>query len=164
MRVLFVRHPKAVPHGTPGVAEDDRPLTEEGEAAFRQAAAGIVLLVDRPEALFASPLPRAWRTAEILAEAWGKVRPREAPPLAGGSFVDVAELLEGFDADATVVLVGHEPHLSGVLARFLAAEGGEHLPFRKGGAGLVELRGAPSQGGSLVWFMPPKVLKRLGRD
>jgi phosphohistidine phosphatase len=164
MKVLLVRHGKAVARGTPGIEENDRPLTREGEESFRQAAAGIVRLVERPAALLASPLPRAFRTAEILAEAWGKIAPLEAPALAGGSFVDVAELLAGCDPGATVALVGHEPHLSGLLARLLGADGGEALPFRKGGAALVELPGPPSKGGSLVWFIPPKVLKRLARD
>jgi len=164
MKLLLVRHGKAVSRGTPGVPDDARPLTEEGEESFRQAAGGIVRLVERPEALLSSPLPRALRTAEILAEAWGKIAPRKAPALAGGSFVDVAELLEGRDPGDTVVLVGHEPHLSGLLARLLGADGGEKVGFRKGGAALVELSGPPSQGGSLIWFMPPRVLRRLARD
>ena len=156
MKVLLVRHAKAVPRGTPGIADEARPLTKEGEEGFRQAAAGIVRLVDRPEALFTSPLPRASRTAEILASAWGKIQPRETPALAGGSFVDVAELLEKLDPEATAVLVGHEPHLSGLLARLLGADGGKTLEFRKGGAALVELSGPPSKGGSLVWFKDRK--------
>ena len=164
MKILLVRHGKAVSRGTPGIADDARPLTKEGEESFREAAAGIARLVERPKAILSSPLPRAFQTAEILAGAWGKIAPLEAPPLAGGSFVDVAELLEGSDAGSTVALVGHEPHLSGLLARFLGADGGEALPFRKGGAALVELSGPPSKGGSLVWFLPPKVLKRLARD
>jgi len=161
MKVLLVRHGKAVARGTPGIADEDRPLTKEGEESFRRAAAGIVHLVDRPRALFTSPLPRALRTAEILADVWGKVRPSETAVLAGGSFVDVAELLEELDPEATAVLVGHEPHLSGFLARLLGADGGGTLEFRKGGAALVDLPGPPSQGGSLVWFLPPRILKRI---
>ena len=164
MKILLVRHAKAVSRGTPGIPDDARPLTEEGEASFRQTAAGIARLVDRPDVLLSSPLPRALRTAEILAEAWGKIAPREAPALAGGSFADVAEMLAGFEGRDAVALVGHEPHLSSLLARLLGAEGGEPLAFRKGGAALVELPGAPSKGGSLVWFIPPKALKRLSRD
>lgn len=164
MKILLVRHAKAVPRGTPGIPDDARPLTGEGEKAFRQAAEGIARLVERPTALLSSPLPRAFRTAEILAGVWGKAQPLEAPALAGGSFVDVAELLSEFDPGATVVLVGHEPHLGGLLARFLNAEGAEALAFRKGGAALLELPGAPSQGGSLIWFIPPRVLRRLARD
>jgi phosphohistidine phosphatase SixA len=35
MKLLLVRHPVAVPRGTPGVSDDERPLTPEGEAEFR---------------------------------------------------------------------------------------------------------------------------------
>jgi phosphohistidine phosphatase len=162
MKILLVRHGKAVARGTQGIPDEARPLTKDGEESFREAAAGIARLLERPTAILSSPLPRALRTAEILADAWGKIRPREAPALAGGSFVDVAELLEGLDDGVTVALVGHEPHLSGLLARFLDTERSESLAFRKGGAALVELPGPPSKGGSLVWFLPPRVLKRLG--
>ena len=39
MKLYIVRHAIAVPHGTPGINDDDRPLTEEGIRKMRQAAA-----------------------------------------------------------------------------------------------------------------------------
>ncbi len=40
MTELFIlRHGIAVPHGTPGIAEDERPLTEKGERRMRQSGA-----------------------------------------------------------------------------------------------------------------------------
>ena len=38
MRLLVVRHAIAVPHGTPEVPEEERPLTAKGEKRFRVAA------------------------------------------------------------------------------------------------------------------------------
>jgi len=42
MTELYVlRHGIAVPHGTPGIAEDDRPLTPEGEKRMKQIGKGL---------------------------------------------------------------------------------------------------------------------------
>ena len=40
MKLYIVRHAIAASHGTPGMEDEDRPLTEEGIAKMRQAAAG----------------------------------------------------------------------------------------------------------------------------
>jgi len=69
MHLLIVRHAIAVPYGTPDVADDDRPLTEDGRKRFRRVARGMTRLVHRPDALLSSPHLRAWQTAEL--KEWG---------------------------------------------------------------------------------------------
>ena len=164
MQVLIIRHAIAAPHGTPGFPDEERPLTPEGEEKFRAAARGLARILDRPDAILTSPLPRARRTAEIAARAWGKIEPENLPALAGGSFDEIDRALALRGAEETVALVGHEPHLSGLLARILRAGEAERLPMRKGGAALVDLPGRPAGGGTLVWFMPPRLLRKLGED
>src|SRR3954470_5009214 len=68
IRLYLVRHGIAVPHGTPGIADDDRPLTDEGEKRMKQVAKGLRHLGVQPDRIVTSPLPRARRTAEIVAE------------------------------------------------------------------------------------------------
>ncbi len=68
MRLYIVRHAIAAPHGTPGIPDDDGPLTEEGIKKMRQAAAGLRSLDYVPELILTSPLLRARQTAEILME------------------------------------------------------------------------------------------------
>lgn len=162
MRLVIVRHAIAFPRGTPGVPDEERPLTPEGEAKFEEAAKGLAALVDRPDALLTSPWRRAKQTAAIAAAAWGRIEPEETPALAGGSFEEQAAAVERFPADATVALVGHEPHVSELLARLLGSRHDERLTFKKGGAALVELRGCLADGAELVWFLPPKLLRKLG--
>src|SRR5262249_54926106 len=89
-RLLVVRHRDAVPRGTPGIPDPDRALTPEGEKKFKKAAHGLARALERPEEILTSPWARALRTAEIAAEAWGKVAPKKTDALAGGSFEDVA--------------------------------------------------------------------------
>jgi len=161
MRVLIVRHAIAVEHGTPGIPDEERPLTPEGERRFRRAARGLARLTRRPDVLFSSPLPRARRTAEIAARAWGRVAVTDAPALVAGELDEVARLLEEHREARLVALVGHEPSLSAILARLLGSRDGGRLTFRKGGAALVDLPGPLSEGGQLVWFLPPRVLRQL---
>src|SRR5947208_3412986 len=72
MSQLYVlRHGIAVPHGTPGVADDERPLTPKGRKRMRQIGRGLRCLRIELEKIIASPLPRAWETAQIVADVLG---------------------------------------------------------------------------------------------
>jgi phosphohistidine phosphatase len=161
MQLLIIRHATAVPRGTPGIADEDRPLTPEGELKFREAAKGLARIVDRPTALLTSPWLRAKQTAAIAATAWGHVEPKESAALAGGSFEEQAAVLDHYPKDATVAVVGHEPYVSELLARLLGSRSEDRLTFKKGGAALVDLPGRLEGGGELVFFLPPKVLRKL---
>jgi phosphohistidine phosphatase len=164
VKLLLVRHAAAVPSGTPGVPDDERPLTPEGASKFRVAAKGLARIARRPDVLLTSPLPRARATAEIAARAFKRIEPTVEPALAHGSVDEVMTALGKRPPNATIALVGHEPTLSMILARLLGAADGERLAFKKGGAALVDLPDGPSAGGQLVWFLKPKVLRALAGD
>jgi phosphohistidine phosphatase SixA len=72
------------------------------------------------------------------------------------------EFLRTLKAKA-VVLVGHEPNLSILVA---AAVGGKRarlkIKFRKGGAACLEFPGSVRPGqATLKWLVPPRALRRL---
>jgi phosphohistidine phosphatase len=161
MRLVIIRHAVAVPRGTPDMEDDDRPLTPKGRKRFRQAARGLAAVLKRPEALLTSPLPRARQTADLAAKAWGKVKVSETPALAGGTFENLALTLAPFGKNDTVAVVGHEPDLSELLARLLGTPHDDRLTFRKGGAALVDVPGPLQEGGSLVWYVTPRLLRAL---
>ena len=163
MRLLIIRHAIAVPGGTPGIPDDDRPLTPRGRRRFRRAARGLARIAKRPDVLLSSPLVRAVATAKLAAKAWGGLEPTIEPALAHGNLARVLAALAAQPAEAAVAVVGHEPYLSGLLAALLGAREGNRLAFRKGGVALVDLPGAPKDGGTLLWFLPPKLLRRLAR-
>jgi len=153
-----------MPRGTSGVADDDRPLTDKGRKKFQAAAAGLRRIVERPDLLLTSPLPRARATAEIAAQAFGRIEPRNEPALAGDSVSRIITTLEKVADSDLVAMVGHEPVLSGVLAHVLGARDGGRLEFKKGGAALVDLPRGPAVGGHLIWFVKPRILRTLGKD
>lgn len=159
MRLYLIRHASAVPSGTPGIPDEERPLTPKGERKWRRAARGLAQLLRRPDALLSSPLPRAWRTAEIAAAAWGRLSAEPAEALAGGDFEAWEALLSTLGPDDRVALVGHEPHLSTLLA-ILVGGRATALPFKKGGVAVVDLTGRFAQGGALVALLPPGLLRR----
>ena len=164
MKLLILRHAIAVASGTPDMDDRDRPLTPRGRKRFTKAARGLARILPKPDALFASPLPRALETAEIAAAAWGgDVTPIEEPRLAEGHAEDLLPGLVVHGDDALVALVGHEPDVSHLLGRLVGGTG-ERLAFKKGGAALVELDGAAPTSGRLIWFLPPRLLRRLGGD
>ena len=162
MQLLIIRHAIAVPRGTPDMPDDERPLTKRGRRRFRSAARGLVCLVGRPDFLLSSPLPRARQTADIAAREWGKnVEVTDEPALAGGTPEEIAGVLARYPGDSRVAIVGHEPDLSELLARVLGTSNDERLTFKKGGAALVELPGTPLDGGSLTWYLPPRLMRRV---
>src|SRR5262245_23926901 len=79
MKLTIIRHAIAVPAGTEGIADDERPLMPKGRRRFREVARGLAEVCEPPDVLLTSPLPRARETAEIAAEAWGDVTPISDP-------------------------------------------------------------------------------------
>src|SRR5262245_44339989 len=111
MKLTIIRHAIAVPSGTEGVADDERPLTAKGRRRFEEVARGLAEVCEPPDVLLASPLPRAMETAEIAAAAWAKVTPTSEPALAQGDVDRILAVLAQHASDQHVAIVGHEPTL-----------------------------------------------------
>lgn len=160
MRLIIVRHGIAVNRETAEMEDEERPLTRRGIRRFRSAAAGLARIERRPDHLLSSPLVRARQTADILSRAWGKVKVTEEEALAD-SAATILSALAKLDREATVAIVGHEPDLSQVLAILVGSEQGNRFTFKKGGAACVSIPGEVGAGGGLVWYLPPRLLRRL---
>jgi phosphohistidine phosphatase len=113
--VFLVRHAHAVDE-TRELADPARHLTAEGRAAARELGRRLRWHDCTPTAIWTSPLTRAVMTAELVAQAVEWDGPIESvPALApGGSVSDVMAALRTLDPDGTVLMVGHEPGLSGL--------------------------------------------------
>jgi len=115
-QLWLLRHAEAEPHGARVDAQ--RRLTERGEGQARAAGIALTQMQASFEAVLFSPKTRARQTAELAAERW-EARQRDLlsahPPLVGG--FDAAQALQEMatlSADGRLLLVGHEPDLSGV--------------------------------------------------
>lgn len=166
MRLLFIRHGIAADRdewAKSGQPDSDRPLTDRGRTRMRRTARGIARLLPRPDLIATSPYLRAAGTAAIVAKAFGGPSPVEQSALVpGAEFTDLVSWLRGLKVTGTVVLVGHEPHLSGALCYFLTGRREGFHEFKKGGAALVQLADPPTAGvARLIWAMEPAQLKRV---
>lgn len=162
MELLLVRHGIAFDRDARRWPDDgERPLSPEGAARARKAAAGMKQLVRPPARVLTSPLTRAQQTAAILTEVSSWPRATDCAELApGGSPEALLAKLKRL-TETRVAVVGHEPMLSRVLAVALpGAAAAAGFGLRKMGAALLTFDGAVRAGGArLDWLAPAKVLR-----
>lgn len=162
MELYLLRHGVAFSRDASRWPDDDeRPLTPEGEEEFREVARGLGRVVPRVDALLGSPLVRAWRTAEILAELAGWPTPKAFPALAPDvPPSDLAHALQAYAEAEAVAVVGHRPGLHELAAYLLTGEAeGMEIRIKKGGALRMTFDDAPRAGeGTLRWLLTPKTL------
>lgn len=155
-----------------GIAEDVHPedptdharrLTEQGRRRVRAAAAGMREIGIAPEAIWTSPHVRALQTAAIVGEVLSPGLPldiRESLSFRGGADAICAELS---DYSGSVMVVGHEPILSGLVSR-LCTDGWLRLHLKK--SSLVHIVVARDYRGQVIGhleaYLRPRVLCQLG--
>jgi phosphohistidine phosphatase len=100
---------------------------------------------------------RALDTARLAAGPLG-VEVTVDDRLAHGFDLDaLADLARDLDGPTRLVLVGHDPDFSDLLAELTGAPA---IPMRKGTLARVDLDPPPEPGaGMLSWLIPPEVLQ-----
>jgi phosphohistidine phosphatase len=156
-QLWLLRHGEAVPHDSKP-SDDERELTARGERQAAAAGAGLARLGVEFAACYTSPKVRARDTARLACEALN-IDPQEADALGDGfGREDALELLfaHGDDADARVLVVGHEHARSQVVHDLTGAR----VDFKKGGIAAVRVqRGS----GELLVLLRPRELESLAR-
>jgi phosphohistidine phosphatase len=162
--LYLVRHAIAAERGDDWPDDAKRPLTTTGVSRFREVVEGLAWLGVGLDEIYSSALVRARQTADLLSAGLeGQPPVRVLDELAPGH--EPARLLAELGKRVKrrrVALVGHEPDLGELAAALLGAQ--RSLPFRKGGVCRIDVdRLGASTTGSLIWFLPPKVLRKAGR-
>jgi phosphohistidine phosphatase len=113
--------------------------------------------------VFSSELARAWRTAELLHEEAGWPRPQRWPELEPDRSPEEATGALARRAAKAVAVVGHDPHLSTLIAYLTAGrDDAFDVELKKGGAACIVFDGAPSaSSGILRWLVTPRILRSL---
>ncbi len=161
----LLRHGPAVPHGTEGIADDERPLTPKGRRRVRALADGLDRLHLELDRIVTSPLPRAAETAEIVAR---RLHQREllepADALVAGTHAEAVRDWLAARPESRLMIVGHDPWISDLVGLLLC---GQPMPglvqLRTGGLARLSLREGTTDRYRLDWLARPRLLRLAGQ-
>ncbi len=157
MRVLFIRHAKALSRSE--WREDDllRPLSEEGREKadrFFQKLPKIYPI----ECIITSKATRALQTAQILKEHYPSAKYHETDRLNPGADSEAFEtVIKQFHSYSDIAIIGHEPDLSMAIGALI---GCEYPDIKLKKASVAELRGE-GEDFELLSLLYPKLLRNL---
>jgi phosphohistidine phosphatase len=161
MLLLLMRHGIAAPLSDAIGDDFYRPLTQLGKKRTRAAALGLLRIAPSIDAIFSSPKTRAVQTARIVHKAAANPpRITEWPELMDDHFAAIQEKLQKISAE-TVLLCGHEPHLSRLASQFLTGNP-ETLAFdwKKAGVCALQLENDATSA-IFLWHLTPKQLREI---
>ena len=162
MKLIFIRHGLAEGHFSQNQDADfERNLTEEGIKRLIKTFKLFKKSEQKIDVIFSSPLARAIQTAELL---WDFYREADLELMADLDILDdplhLVEYISFLPADGCYAFVGHDPHLTTVIASLLALHP-EHdfMTIKKGG--ICVLEGRMWEGFNLELLISPKFLKDI---
>lgn len=165
MNLYFLRHAIARDKLQWRKADSDRPLTEDGIRKMKKVAKGIKQLDLELEWILTSPFRRAYDTAQIVAKelkAQKKLKISRSLATDGDPKALVRHLALDYRSWESILVVGHEPYLTNLIAMLIGGVNGIAFDLKKGG--LCKLSAASLTYGrcaTLEWFIPPKILREL---
>ena len=162
MRLIFLRHGLAEGHFSLNQDADfERVLTDEGIKRLHKTFKLFCKTEEKIDVIFSSPLARAVQSAEIF---WEYYKDSDLELMSDLDILDdplhLVEYISFLPADGTYAFVGHDPHLTTVIASLLALHP-EHdfMTIKKGG--LCVLEGRMWEGFTLELLISPKFLKQI---
>jgi phosphohistidine phosphatase len=160
-QLYMLRHGIAVPPGTSGYEDDERPLTPKGERRLRQVGRALRRLDLKLDRIVSSPLPRALHSAEIVADVLGlcSLVEKDDALRSGQSAGAIKEWLAG-RSEQRLLIVGHDPAFSELVSLLVTGKTAPAVyQLRKGG--MAAFCGLPSGDFQLDWLVRPRLFRRL---
>jgi phosphohistidine phosphatase len=161
MNLYILRHAIAVPRDTPDFPDEERPLTKEGKRKMEAIAEGMRAMDLQFGYIVSSPHVRARQTADIVGEVfgqevhlWKSLIPDSDPRQLVANLLKVRQ--------DNILLVGHEPHLSGFVSVLICGNAEAQIELKKGG--LCKLSSDHLVYGrcaKLDWLLAPAQLRQL---
>lgn len=144
-------------------SDRDRPLSSRGERAAAAVGRWMRDAAQVPELVVASDALRTRRTADLAIEAgsWPSVLEMDSAIYEATPARLLDRIIRVDPARASVLLLGHEPGLSGIASRLL---GGAALRFPTAAVARIDLD-VPDWSriengcGTLAWLLPPRLLQ-----
>ncbi|MBI4547177.1 MAG: phosphohistidine phosphatase SixA [Ignavibacteriae bacterium] len=159
MHLYLVRHGDAL---TQGYDDPARPLSSLGEEQAKLAALTLKVFGVALDAILSSPLLRAKQTASIVKEELKVVDVIITEYLVPSA--DHRQIINQLNelGKNSVLLVGHEPHLSSFISMLITGTRTAELEMKKGGIAFIETL-SPIQIGKCVlrWLLGPEQMKHV---
>jgi len=166
MELYLLRHAIAVDRETGGYKNDcERPLTSQGRYKMKRIAQGMQILKLSFDTILSSPYIRAKETAAIVTEVL-KIK-TDSILLTKNLIPDasfeplIKEINNHLPSSQNILLVGHQPHLSGLVSYLLAGESSISIDFKKGGLCCLSTEKLSKGSCTLNWLLTPSLLQML---
>jgi phosphohistidine phosphatase len=136
MNLYLLRHGIAVDPSAVGFSKDaERPLTPKGKRRLRQIAGALSVLKISFDVILSSPYVRAKQTAEIVAKPLKRLKQlkfSDELTLGGNPKLLLQQLNELRPKPKNILLVGHEPYLSKLIALLTTGNTNMEIDLKKG--------------------------------
>ena len=160
-------------HGLAGVRDSgeypndaERPLTLKGARRMARQVRGMNSIGLSVDVILTSPLTRAFETAEIVHKGLKKAGPLVfcdalAPTGAPSRLLD--RIATEYTSASDVMIVGHEPYLSSLIAVLVSGDLEPVSRLKKGALCKVHIPALEyGQCGWIEWSLTPKQMVKLG--
>jgi len=155
MQLFLLRHADA---DTVAARDEDRALSDKGEAQAKKVGRFCEAHEVCVFAVLTSPVRRARQTAEIVANHL-RADLIASPWLACGMRPQLAlDELKIFRAKQAVMIVGHEPDFSSLVAHLIGLPSGSQIQIRKASLTLIDIETLEKGGGRLEYCLPCKLM------
>jgi phosphohistidine phosphatase len=159
MELYLFRHGIAE-DSKPGRSDTERALTDEGRKKVAEVVKAACKAGVEPSLIITSPYKRAVETARIAAEGFnykGEVVPTDTL-VPHGSPEKVWQELRDYREEIAILVAGHEPLMSHLLAYFLASPA-LRVDMKKAAMVRVDVSTlGPTPHGTLRWMIYPKLV------
>jgi phosphohistidine phosphatase len=162
VRLIFLRHGLAEGHFSFDQERDfERELTPEGMKRLHKSFKQYKRVQPNIDVIFSSPLSRAIQTAELF---WTYHQDADLEMMADLDILDdprhLVEYISFLPSDGVYAFIGHDPHITKVIAALLALHP-EHdfMTIKKGG--LCILEGGMWKGFTMELLLQPKMINLL---
>lgn len=161
MDIYILRHGEAEP-GSRDVAEADRKLTPKGRRDVKAVSLAARAAKVEPDIILTSPYARALETAEIVRHTYpSKPRLQKTEALLPyRTAKQVWKEIRLHSRFRRLLLAGHEPQLSSLVAYLLAAPE-LRLDLKKGALVYIRMDRAQAEPrGELMWIITPRLARK----
>lgn len=159
MELYILRHAIAGDRESFYGPDSERPLMKEGVRKMKRIAKELRKLDLKFDVILSSPFLRAKRTAEIMAEEFhhkDNLKFSSHLKVGGDPAALIHEINTGYKKFDRILLVGHEPYLSGLISMLVSGKTDTSITMKKGGICKLSVESLRYERcATLEWLMAP---------